>query len=157
MRCAPVQVEWQYLSAEPNANRPYACPYAFGNPQSVRLLMRIHVSSSPSPSVRLTWLVLLSRFVYETERHNGIGELLEILGSIINGFAKPLKHEHVFFLTKALLPLHKPRSVKLYHQQLSYCVVQYVEKVCTSGISLPMLATCKLVLTPSLRSVRNLM
>lgn len=31
------------------------------------------------------------RFVYETERHNGIGELLEILGSIINGFALPLK------------------------------------------------------------------
>jgi hypothetical protein len=31
------------------------------------------------------------KFVYETERHNGIGELLEILGSIINGFALPLK------------------------------------------------------------------
>merc|ERR1719146_8114 len=27
------------------------------------------------------------RFIYETERHNGIAELLEILGSIINGFA----------------------------------------------------------------------
>merc|ERR1719335_2096386 len=26
-------------------------------------------------------------FIYETERHNGITELLEILGSIINGFA----------------------------------------------------------------------
>ena len=25
------------------------------------------------------------RFIYETERHNGIAELLEILGSIING------------------------------------------------------------------------
>ena len=34
------------------------------------------------------------RFVYETERHNGIAELLEILGSIINGFALPLKEEH---------------------------------------------------------------
>lgn len=31
------------------------------------------------------------RFVYETEKHNGVGELLEILGSIINGFALPLK------------------------------------------------------------------
>jgi len=31
------------------------------------------------------------RVMYETERHNGIGELLEILGSIINGFALPLK------------------------------------------------------------------
>ena len=34
-------------------------------------------------------------FVYETDRFNGIGELLEILGSIINGFALPLKNEHV--------------------------------------------------------------
>ena len=34
------------------------------------------------------------RFVYETERHNGVAELLEILGSIINGFALPLKEEH---------------------------------------------------------------
>ena len=34
------------------------------------------------------------RFIYDTERHNGVAELLEILGSIINGFALPLKDEH---------------------------------------------------------------
>ena len=68
------------------------------------------------------------RFVYETERHNGVGELLEILGSIINGFAIPLKKEHLQFLTRALIPLHKPKCVGLYHQQLSYCIIQYVEK-----------------------------
>lgn len=34
------------------------------------------------------------RFIFETERHSGIAELLEILGSIINGFALPLKDEH---------------------------------------------------------------
>ena len=68
------------------------------------------------------------RFVYETERHNGIGELLEILGSIINGFAIPLKKEHLQFLVRALIPLHKPKCVGLYHQQLSYCIIQYVEK-----------------------------
>jgi serine/threonine-protein phosphatase 2A regulatory subunit B' len=68
------------------------------------------------------------RFVYETERHNGIAELLEILGSIINGFALPLKEEHKQFLSKALLPLHKVHHVSMYHQQLSYCVTQFVEK-----------------------------
>ena len=57
-----------------------------------------------------------------------MGELLEILGSIINGFAIPLKKEHLQFLEKALLPLHKPRSVAVYHPQLSYCISQYVEK-----------------------------
>ncbi|BGP53682.1 serine/threonine-protein phosphatase 2A 56 kDa regulatory subunit delta isoform [Rhodotorula sphaerocarpa] len=68
------------------------------------------------------------QFVYETERHNGIAELLEILGSIINGFALPLKEEHKLFLTRALIPLHKVKSLALYHPQLAYCVVQFLEK-----------------------------
>ena len=42
-------------------------------------------------------------FIYETERHNGVAELLEILGSIINGFALPLKEEHKIFLLKVRL------------------------------------------------------
>lgn len=68
------------------------------------------------------------RFIYETERHNGIAELLEILGSIINGFALPLKEEHKTFLTRVLIPLHKVKSLSLYHPQLAYCVVQFLEK-----------------------------
>lgn len=48
--------------------------------------------------------------------------------SIINGFALPLKEEHKTFLTKVLLPLHKARSLTLYHPQLAYCVVQFLEK-----------------------------
>jgi len=71
---------------------------------------------------------IFHRFTYETEKHNGIAELLEILGSIINGFALPLKEEHKLFLTRTLLPLHKVRYVGMYHQQLSYCVTQFVEK-----------------------------
>ncbi|KAF5357777.1 hypothetical protein D9756_001631 [Leucocoprinus leucothites] len=67
-------------------------------------------------------------FIYETERHNGIAELLEILGSIINGFALPLKEEHKTFLTRVLIPLHKVKSLSLYHPQLAYCVVQFLEK-----------------------------
>ncbi|KHN81703.1 Serine/threonine-protein phosphatase 2A 56 kDa regulatory subunit delta isoform [Toxocara canis] len=67
-------------------------------------------------------------FIYETERHNGIAELLEILGSIINGFALPLKEEHKTFLLRVLLPLHKVKSLSVYHPQLAYCVVQFLEK-----------------------------
>ncbi|KAM1411602.1 serine/threonine protein phosphatase 2A 59 kDa regulatory subunit B' gamma isoform-like [Malus sylvestris] len=67
-------------------------------------------------------------FIFETEKHNGIAELLEILGSIINGFALPLKEEHKLFLVRALIPLHKPKCVSMYHQQLSYCISQFVEK-----------------------------
>jgi len=68
------------------------------------------------------------RFCYETEHHNGVSELLEILGSIINGFSMPLKGEHKIFLLKVLLPLHKIKSLSVYHPQLAYCVVQFLEK-----------------------------
>jgi len=71
------------------------------------------------------------RFIYETEIFNGLGELLEILGSIINGFALPLKLEHKQFLLKVLIPLHKAKSLSLYHAQLAYCVVQFLEKDAT--------------------------
>jgi len=67
-------------------------------------------------------------FIYETERHNGVAELLEILGSIINGFALPLKQEHKSFLKKVLTPMHKVKPLGAFHQQLSYCVTQFVDK-----------------------------
>jgi serine/threonine-protein phosphatase 2A regulatory subunit B' len=83
------------------------------------------------PFIRKSINHVFYRFVYETERHNGIAELLEILGSIINGFALPLKEEHKLFLQRALIPLHKPKCLPMYHQQLAYCVTQFVEKDCT--------------------------
>ncbi|XP_071709876.1 serine/threonine protein phosphatase 2A 57 kDa regulatory subunit B' beta isoform-like [Rutidosis leptorrhynchoides] len=80
------------------------------------------------PFIRKAINNIFYRFIFETERHPGISELLEILGSIINGFAVPMKEEHKLFLSRALIPLHKPKSINLYHQQLSYCVTQFVEK-----------------------------
>uniref|UniRef100_A0A8C8JNM5 Serine/threonine protein phosphatase 2A regulatory subunit n=1 Tax=Oncorhynchus tshawytscha TaxID=74940 RepID=A0A8C8JNM5_ONCTS len=65
---------------------------------------------------------------FYTEHHNGIAELLEILGSIINGFALPLKEEHKIFLLKVLLPLHKVKSLSVYHPQVSSCVVMALLK-----------------------------
>jgi hypothetical protein len=46
------------------------------------------------PFIRKAINHVFYRFILETERHNGVAELLEILGSIINGFALPLKEEH---------------------------------------------------------------
>nr|GMC97333.1 serine/threonine protein phosphatase 2A 57 kDa regulatory subunit B' theta isoform-like [Ipomoea batatas] len=82
------------------------------------------------PFIRKAINNIFYRFVFETEKHNGIAELLEILGSIINGFALPLKEEHKLFLVRALIPLHKPKCIQMYHQQLSYCITQFVEKDC---------------------------
>ncbi|RDY05169.1 Serine/threonine protein phosphatase 2A 57 kDa regulatory subunit B' kappa isoform, partial [Mucuna pruriens] len=80
------------------------------------------------PFIRKSVSNIIYRFVFETEHHNGIAELLEIFGSVICGFALPLKEEHIMFLCRALIPLHKPKSVGIYHQQLTFCVVQFIDK-----------------------------
>lgn len=41
-----------------------------------------------------------------------------LLLSIINGFALPLKEEHKMFLIRVLLPLHKVKSLSVYHPQV---------------------------------------
>jgi len=64
------------------------------------------------------YVFVVCSFIYETEKHNGIAELLEILGSIINGFALPLKEEHKTFLVRVLIPLHKVKSLSCYHPQV---------------------------------------
>ncbi|XP_048391476.1 serine/threonine-protein phosphatase 2A 56 kDa regulatory subunit alpha isoform isoform X3 [Stegostoma tigrinum] len=76
-------------------------------------------------------LQFIIRFIYETDHFNGVAELLEILGSIINGFALPLKAEHKQFLMKVLIPLHTAKGLALFHAQLAYCVVQFLEKDAT--------------------------
>nr|CDQ01076.1 BMA-PPTR-2, isoform a [Brugia malayi] len=88
----------------------------YGKFLGLRAFMRKHINN------------IFYTFIYETERHNGIAELLEILGSIINGFALPLKEEHKTFLLRVLIPLHKVKSLSVYHPQLAYCVVQFLEK-----------------------------
>ncbi|XP_074574927.1 serine/threonine protein phosphatase 2A 57 kDa regulatory subunit B' kappa isoform-like [Curcuma longa] len=80
------------------------------------------------PFIRKAVSNIFYRFVFETEKHNGIAELLEVFGSVISGFALPLKEEHKIFLVKALLPLHKPKTLGVYLQQLTCCVAQFVEK-----------------------------
>ncbi|KAF5442940.1 hypothetical protein F2P56_035546 [Juglans regia] len=80
------------------------------------------------PFIRKAINNIFFNFIFETEKHNGIAELLEVLGSIINGYALPLKEEHKLFLVRALIPLHKPKCLQMYHQQLSYCITQFVEK-----------------------------
>ena len=62
------------------------------------------------------------------ECQHSLSELLEILGSIVNGFAIPLKEEHVELFTAHLLPLHKCRHLSTFYNQLVYCVVQFVDK-----------------------------
>ncbi|KAF6210193.1 hypothetical protein GE061_013296 [Apolygus lucorum] len=68
------------------------------------------------------------RYIYEQESFNGTAELLEICGSIINGFNLPLKEEHKDFFRRILLPLFKTNHLSVFHPQLIYCIVQFLEK-----------------------------
>ncbi|XP_075256405.1 serine/threonine-protein phosphatase 2A 56 kDa regulatory subunit epsilon isoform-like [Convolutriloba macropyga] len=67
-------------------------------------------------------------FTFESLVYRGISELLEILSSIINGFALPLKQEHVDFLKRVLIPLHRSYYLHLYLENLTTCIEQYIEK-----------------------------
>lgn len=69
------------------------------------------------------------QYIFENDHnHSGIGDLLEIWGTIINGFSVPIKDEHKVFLMRVLIPLHKPKGMYTYHRQLGYCVLQFVQK-----------------------------
>ncbi|KAF3610501.1 hypothetical protein DY000_02051039 [Brassica cretica] len=41
---------------------------------------------------------------------------------------QPEEEEHKLFLIRVLIPLRNPKPIAIYHQQLSYCIVQFVEK-----------------------------
>lgn len=45
--------------------------------------------------------------IHENFKFNGAAELLDILASIISGFAVPLREEHVTFFNSVIIPLHK--------------------------------------------------
>jgi len=88
----------------------------YGKIMSLRAFIRVSIQN------------VFHYYVYEHQHHNGIAEMLEILGSIVNGFAVPLKKDHKAFLIKSLIPLHIPKGLPTYHVQLSFCVTQFVEK-----------------------------
>jgi len=106
------------------------------------------------PFIRRAINNVFYEYIYETDRHNGIAELLEILGSIINGFALPLKEQHKVFLSRVLLPLHKVTYIGVFHPQLSYCVTQFLEKDATLA---PKIVTALLKYWPVTCSKKELM
>jgi len=71
---------------------------------------------------------LLLKVTYEHESHNGLTELLEILSSIISGFASPLKPEHQEFFMKVMVPLHRVKTLSTFNTQLQACIKHFLEK-----------------------------
>ena len=88
------------------------------------------------PYVRTQVQNLILFITYEKEEHNGLTELLEILSSIIIGYATPLKEEHKVFAMKALIPLHKVRGLQNFNTQLLTCMKNFIEKDKQLGVEL---------------------
>ena len=86
--------------------------------------------------IRTQVMNMLLFITYEKEEHNGLTELLEILSSVISGFASPLKPEHREFACKVLIPLHKVRGMQNFNTQLQTCMKNFIEKDKTIGIDI---------------------
>ncbi|KAH7301824.1 hypothetical protein KP509_23G045100 [Ceratopteris richardii] len=55
-------------------------------------------------------------------------DLLEVLGAIMSGLNEPLKEEYRLFLTSVLIPLHKPKRMGMYNEQLTSCITKFLNK-----------------------------
>lgn len=73
-------------------------------------------------------------FIYESERHNGIVQLLEVVASIIKGLAVPLRDEHKKTLLPVIMSLHKPESFHAYLPQLVLCIQKFLIKDSTLAV-----------------------
>lgn len=86
-------------------------------------------------------------FIYDSLKINGASEILNVLTSIICGFATPLRHEHIHFFKTVIIPLHKgyndenlncPVS-ELYlscSEQLLKCSLLFIDKEKTLAVFL---------------------
>ena len=74
--------------------------------------------------------------IHESHKFNGAAELLDILASIISGFAVPLRDEHVIFFQNIIIPLHKVQTCSQFYEQLLRCSMLFLTKDRTLAIPL---------------------
>ena len=68
--------------------------------------------------------------------YNGVKELLDVMSSIVSGFAIPLRNEHIIFFKNIITPLYKSESCNLYFNNLVNCSILFLEKDRTLSIPL---------------------
>ena len=74
--------------------------------------------------------------IHEIHKFNGASELLDIMASIISGFAIPLREEHVIFFKNIIIPLHKVQTSNLYFDNLIRCSMLFLTKDSTLSVFL---------------------
>jgi len=76
------------------------------------------------------------QLIHEGHKFNGASELLDILASIISGFAVPLREEHVIFFNNVIIPLHKVQTCSEFFEQLLRCSMLFLTKDKSLAITL---------------------
>ena len=76
------------------------------------------------------------RLIHETDQFNGAGELLDIMASVISGYAVPLRAEHVTFFNDIIVPLHKVPTCPLFFEKLVRCAALFLLKDRTLAVPL---------------------
>lgn len=77
------------------------------------------------------------QLIHEGHKFNGASELLDILASIISGFAVPLREEHVIFFNNVIIPLHKVQTWSEFFEQLLRCSMLFLTK--DKSLAIPLL------------------
>ena len=80
---------------------------------------------------------LFHLLIHEIHKFNGTNELLDIMASIISGFAVPLREEHVIFFKNIIIPLYKVQTASLYIENLMKCTSLFLMK--DNSLTIPLL------------------
>lgn len=76
----------------------------------------------------------------------GVEDILTVYGSIICGFALPIKKEHIHFLRHSLLPLHKLDQLEVFLSALLRCLQLFIAR--DSSLALPVCYVDIICMTP---------
>jgi serine/threonine-protein phosphatase 2A regulatory subunit B' len=93
------------------------------------ILHRLYAKLVPRRKmIRKTITDTFNTLIHETYKFNGTSELLDILASVISGFAVPLREEHIVFFHNIIIPLHKVQTCHKFHNELLRCSMLFLSK-----------------------------
>ena len=78
------------------------------------------------PLFRQVFGEMICNVILLHDRVTGIEEILTVYSSIVCGFARPMRKEHVRFLQHCLLPLHRLDRLVDFSSSLTRCLLLYI-------------------------------
>ena len=78
--------------------------------------------------IRTCFAEILSNILLLDHKVYGVNEILTIYSSIVCGFALPIKQDHIQFLKRCILPLHKLVHLQDISTNLFRCVLLFLSK-----------------------------